>query len=74
MVWSDFPFFRSHIYTWKTTFFFVNALLREKRVCSEPSLFEGAFASTVPDFYSSILACENLSAAYSDTGRKAIAV
>ena len=40
----------------------------------ETSLFEGAFASTVPDFTGLILACENLSPAVSEKGRKAFAM
>jgi len=38
------------------------------------SLFEGAFASADVVFSSLILACEDLNAANSDTGRKATAM
>ena len=38
------------------------------------SLFEGALGSTDVDFFCLILACEDHTAAYSDTGRKAIPV
>ena len=40
----------------------------------ETSLFEGAFVSIDPDFTGLMLACENLSPAISETGRKAFAM
>ena len=53
---------------------FSECFVAGKESVLKTSLFQGAFASTVPDFSGFILACENLSAAYSDTVRKAIAM
>ena len=47
---------------------FSECFVAGKESVLKTSLFEGAFASFDPDFSDLILACENLSAANSDTG------
>ena len=53
---------------------FCKCLVAVKEGVLANTLFEGAFASNDAVFSGLILACENLSTAYSDTGRKEIPV
>ena len=68
MVLSEFLFFRSHICVENYIVFVNSSLQAGKEGILGTSLFEGAFASFDPDSSGLILACENLSAANSDTG------
>ena len=53
---------------------FCECLVAVKEDVLANTLFEGTFASTDAVFSGLILACETLSTAYSDTGRKEIPV